>query len=376
MVGYERREGPGAGSGFVYEDNPFSKLAFYGFGLTRGMAFQGTALPSIIAAHAGAKEIYITDHPLSPALTTGSIHENVKRNLQVISTQNPSRDRASENGTPLSTEPNPPKTQITILPHTWGSSLSTPSSSLAHTFTKILIADCLWMPSQHANLVRTIKHFLRPVPAPTPTPTPPSPSPNPSNSPPTPLSGSPPCALLVAGFHTGRGVVAEFFRTATAPSPPPSTSSTTQPPASASAAAAEAEDSGQLTLASLHELDVSDGTEREFLLEERHGEGRGREEDRRWCVVGVLTLTGGCGGEEGEGTGTLKEEEKEGGKIAGKGLRRGRGGDGKQGLKGKGKEGGGGGRGGDGEEEEEEEVDMQDLALPAVALNVDEVGWV
>lgn len=57
-------------------------------------------------------------------------------------------------------------------------------------FDRIIIADCLWMPSQHVNLVKTVLHYLDP------------------NSPHS-------CALVVAGFHTGRGIVRQFIEIAT-----------------------------------------------------------------------------------------------------------------------------------------------------------------
>ena len=41
----------------------------------------GTALPSIISALSGAASTTITDHPSSPALTTGAIEQNVKVNV-------------------------------------------------------------------------------------------------------------------------------------------------------------------------------------------------------------------------------------------------------------------------------------------------------
>ncbi|KAL9618939.1 MAG: hypothetical protein Q9160_006403 [Pyrenula sp. 1 TL-2023] len=265
----------------------------------------GTALPSIIAAHASAKDIYITDHPLSPALTTGSIQENVKRNLRVVSTQEGVLDTNTKDGAPtelvsfsptLYTESKAQNTQVTILPHIWGTGLSSPSSSapslapsLAHTFTKILIADCLWMPSQHTNLVRTIKHFLQPLPT-----SRHASATSPTSSAEQKTVSSQPCALVVAGFHTGRSIVAGFFRTATAPPPPP-------PPTNQENGEAkeegEVKGGGKLAIEEIYELDVNDGSKREFL-EERPREGR--EEARRWCVVAVLTLRGG---EEREGSG-------------------------------------------------------------------------
>ena len=53
----------------------------------------------------------------------------------------------------------------------------------------IVLADCLWMPSQHANLLRTIAQALS--------------------------TGPDSRAIVVAGFHTGRRIVRDFFDLAT-----------------------------------------------------------------------------------------------------------------------------------------------------------------
>src|SRR5438045_7851192 len=52
-----------------------------------------------------------------------------------------------------------------------------------HSFTRLLVADCLWMPHQHTNLQRSISWFLNP-------------------------DGR---AWVIAGFHTGRAKMAGFF---------------------------------------------------------------------------------------------------------------------------------------------------------------------
>ena len=73
--------------------------------------------------------------------------------------------------------------------HEWGQ-LTTPfAASKAHHFTRILAADCYWMPDQHENLVSSMLHFL---------------------------SLSPEARIYcVAGFHTGRAKLAAFFDEAT-----------------------------------------------------------------------------------------------------------------------------------------------------------------
>ncbi|PYH43910.1 putative nicotinamide N-methyltransferase [Aspergillus saccharolyticus JOP 1030-1] len=121
----------------------------------------GAALPSIVSALAGASEVTITDHPSSPALS-GTIVWNMKRNI-------PATNACA----------------VSIQPHEWGV-LSSNSWAVANKghFTRIIAADCLWMRSQHENLVRTMKWFLAP-------------------------EGR---VWVVAGFHTGRAILVEFLK--------------------------------------------------------------------------------------------------------------------------------------------------------------------
>ncbi|KAF9883040.1 hypothetical protein FE257_004294 [Aspergillus nanangensis] len=124
----------------------------------------GAALPSLISVLAGASEVTITDHPSSPALT-GAIAFNIERNIPANMTM----------GCPIS-----------IQPHAWGVLSSDPwAVANKGQFTRIIAADCYWMRSQHENLARTMKWFLAP-------------------------QGR---ICVVAGLHTGRPTVAEFFET-------------------------------------------------------------------------------------------------------------------------------------------------------------------
>lgn len=139
------------------------------------------------------------------------------------------------------------------------------------TFDRIIVADCLWMPSQHVNLIKTITAFLSPT----------QPSSEHSRS-------SPSAALVVAGFHTGRRIVSNFFSLAT--ESPSSTLS--QPDAEDTTKTDEDELSedemqhvGKLKIEDIFEFDV-DGSKREWLWWERPGEGK--FEAKRWCVVAVL----------------------------------------------------------------------------------------
>jgi hypothetical protein len=182
----------------------------------------GTALPSMISILSAASEVCITDHPSSPALTAGTIQVNIQVILDLA------RGRTFH---PL----------ISTEAHEWGSVTDPFALEKSNYFTKIIAADCLWMPSQHRNLAHSITHFLS-------------------------KENSTACALVVAGFHTGRGIVADFFR-------------------QFSSSNGNNEVSGQLNIAEIYESDMQGN--RRGWLESRANEGR--EEAKRWCVVAVIT---------------------------------------------------------------------------------------
>lgn len=80
------------------------------------------------------------------------------------------------------------KSHVRVEGHQWGE-LSTPfAEANAHSFTRILAADCLWMPHEHESLAQSMLHFL---------------------------SHSPDARIFcIAGFHTGRVKVAPFYEEA------------------------------------------------------------------------------------------------------------------------------------------------------------------
>lgn len=102
-----------------------------------------------------------------------------------------------------------------------------------HAFSRIIAADCYWMPGEHENLVRSML-FL--------------------------LDLSPDARILaIAGFHTGRAKLAGFFD--------------------------EAESQG-LEVEQIHEEDVA-GNRREWL-KERDGGLENHTERKRWLVLAIL----------------------------------------------------------------------------------------
>ncbi|KAH7382201.1 putative methyltransferase-domain-containing protein [Pyrenochaeta sp. MPI-SDFR-AT-0127] len=120
----------------------------------------GVGLGGIVSALAGAKEVAITDYPAPPIVNT--IKTNVAENI------------------PASLQPN-----VTVQGHMWGAADSPFEAASANHYTRILAADCLWMPWEHQNLAKSMLHFL---------------------------ADSPDARILcIAGFHTGRAKVAPFF---------------------------------------------------------------------------------------------------------------------------------------------------------------------
>lgn len=181
----------------------------------------GTALPSMMSLLSGAAEICITDHPSSPALASGAIHANVEESIKV----------ANKGSVDI---------LCSIQPHEWGSTPDAFANANSNHFTRIIVADCLWISSQHHNLVRSITHFLC-------------------------KDSTAGCALVVAGFHTGRTIAADFFRQFS--------------PSYQTENAAE-----RLVIAQIYETDMS-GTMR-CWQESRANEDR--EEVKRWSVVAVI----------------------------------------------------------------------------------------
>jgi predicted nicotinamide N-methyase len=127
----------------------------------------GTGLAGLVAARAGAEEVILTDYPAPEVVA--NIKKNVEKNI-------PEDMRVAKEGK----GPN-----CWVHGHEWGEVSEDDSFVRDHkaSFDIILVADCLWMPWQHANLMKSISWFLKP-------------------------DGK---AWVVAGFHTGRAKMANFF---------------------------------------------------------------------------------------------------------------------------------------------------------------------
>jgi nicotinamide N-methyltransferase len=116
-----------------------------------------------MAALMGAREVVVSDYPAEEVLA--NIRTNVDANIK------PRRQKVAGIG------------EITVEGHEWGVLDDTFSVENKESFDKILIADCLWMPWQHENLLKSIRWFL--------------------------VEGGK--AWVIAGFHTGREKMRGFF---------------------------------------------------------------------------------------------------------------------------------------------------------------------
>lgn len=126
----------------------------------------GTGLPSMLSALLGASEVVVVDYPTPVVIDT--LRKNIAFNCQPA---------FSPAGTVASS--------VRVDGHAWGE-LETPFAvENKARFDRILVCDCLWMPYQHANLHRSIAHFMK--------------------------DGPESRAWVVAGFHSGRHKMAPFF---------------------------------------------------------------------------------------------------------------------------------------------------------------------
>jgi len=120
----------------------------------------GTGLAGIVGTLSEAEEVVITDYPAPEILA--NIKVNIEKNI------------------PAHLQP-----RISVQGHEWGNITDSFAASRKHSFSRILAADCLWMPWQHESLIESMLHFL--------------------------------CyedgarVWVIAGFHTGRAKIAPFF---------------------------------------------------------------------------------------------------------------------------------------------------------------------
>ncbi|OJD36319.1 nicotinamide n-methyltransferase [Diplodia corticola] len=122
----------------------------------------GVGLAGIVSTLVGAEEVVISDYPAPEILE--NIEQNVKRNV-----------------------PEKLRSKVSVQGHLWGDVDSAFAVANAGGFSRILAADCLWMPHEHRSLAKSMVHFLSPDPRAR--------------------------VFVIAGFHTGRAMMAPFFVT-------------------------------------------------------------------------------------------------------------------------------------------------------------------
>lgn len=202
----------------------------------------GTALPSIISAFSHASSVTITDHPSSPALLTGAIEANVADNLS----KGDARARVCVRGYAWGTE-----TMSSVEGY------GRPAAKLGR-YDVIVLADCLWVPSQHVNLAKTIARGLSAAPD--------------------------SCAIVVAGFHTGRGIVRDFFDLAMCQADDGRGGSQDEDDSTRTDEDENGKRQASLEIEEIYEIDV-DGQRRPW---QNARPGEGKEESKKWCVVAIL----------------------------------------------------------------------------------------
>ena len=133
------------------------------------------------------------------------------------------------------------------------------------------------MASQHDNLLSSIRTFLAHT------------TNDSENNTPQDSTKTIPCALIVAGFHTGRRIVSAFFDLIT-------TEGAEGAQGDAGSSSDIKEGKERLHIASIFELDVF-GRRRAWVAHERAGETK--DDAKAWCVVAVIVWQEGRGQEEG-----------------------------------------------------------------------------
>ncbi|APA10232.1 hypothetical protein SS1G_07328 [Sclerotinia sclerotiorum 1980 UF-70] len=168
----------------------------------------GTGLAGIVTALMGAKEVVLSDYPDENVLA--NLRKNVAKNIEA-------------NGFG----------DVTVQGHEWGVLDDQFSIDNKERFTRVIASDCLWMPWQHENLLKSIRWFLK-------------------------EDGR---AWICAGFHTGRELMRGFFEE-------------------------EKLAAAGLEIESIYERDAN-GVEREWVTD-RGAEDRDAIARKRWLVIAIL----------------------------------------------------------------------------------------
>ena len=142
------------------------------------MSTLGVGLSGIVAALSGADKANLSSRLL---------FNSISNLCQVVLTDYPSAallDILKYNANHNISNPLPHNVQVET--HLWGDVTSSFAEMGAHKYSRVIAADTLWLASQHDNLAQSMAHFL--------------------------ALDHAARVLIVAGFHTGRAIVAQFFK--------------------------------------------------------------------------------------------------------------------------------------------------------------------
>lgn len=197
-----------------------------------------------MAALLGARRVVVTDYPAPVVMS--NLRANVARNVRAE--MSPLLGGGGNGGGGSDDNLPPAAVEVEVEGHSWGdfssSSGAGGSAGLSGrgAFDRVLVCDCLWMPWQHENLLRSVGWFLKDD------------------------GGEAARCWVVAGFHTGREKLRGFF------------------------------EEGRLRAVGLEveriwERDC-DGVEREWAWDRGYEDPAGR---KRWLVCAVLKRREGSG---------------------------------------------------------------------------------
>ena len=143
----------------------------------------GTGLPSIMASLLGAKEITVTDYPSEVILSVlrANVAANTIPDLSPLARNTNVADHMDVSS-PVRLHLQPG----VVFGHEWGVLTDDFSQSNCHAYDRLFVCDCLWMPWQHFTLLASIAHFL--------------------------ADNAEARCWVLAGFHTGREKMRDFFR--------------------------------------------------------------------------------------------------------------------------------------------------------------------
>ncbi|XWW93407.1 hypothetical protein V2A60_001340 [Cordyceps javanica] len=132
----------------------------------------GAGLGSTMAGLVGARRVVATDYPSETVLAP--LRDNVRRGVCAASAPRLRHRRHRR-----------PSVEVEVEGHAWGALDDAFSTRERHAFDRVVAADVLWMPRQHANLRRSVDRLLSRDPAAR--------------------------AWIVGALHTGRAAMALFL---------------------------------------------------------------------------------------------------------------------------------------------------------------------